>query len=167
METVKDAATLATPPIVAPRPDGLQPPAPTTPAGWHAPAAGSTRPAVAMTPTEILDQLVAAIASTRGAVLASVDGFSIANSSNLPPEPAHSAMLAAAIGLARQLVGMAGGTNLRQLVVDHDGGLLLVWPIGSKRVLAVIADATVDQRLLRGFVQTNVRLLADKPAGHR
>ena len=72
-------------------------------------------------------------------------------------------MLAAAIGLARQLVTMGGGTNLRQMVVDHDGGLLLVWPIGSQRVLAVLADARVDQRTLRNFVQANVQVLADRP----
>ena len=34
-------------------------------------------------------------------------------------------------------------------------------------VLAVVADATVDQRLLRRFVQANVRVLADRPVGAR
>ena len=69
-------------------------------------------------------------------------------------EAAHPAMLAAAVGLGHQLVTMAGGTVMRQLVVDHDGGLMLLWPIGSTRVLAVLAAPTVDQRLMRAFVRS-------------
>ena len=164
MESVKDPGTAGAPLLAAPV-GGMQPPTVAAPAGWTAPA--PVAQSAPTNPTEALDQLVDSIRSTRGAVLASVDGFPLAKSSTMPAEPAHSAMLAAAIGLARQLVGMAGGTTLRQLVVDHDGGLLLVWPIGSQRVLAVVADATVDQRLLRGFVQANVRVLADRPAGAR
>lgn len=135
------------------------------PAGWTAPTPTARPTPVSL--TAVLDQLIDSLAATRGAVLASVDGFPLAKSATMPAEPAHSAMLAAAIGLARQLVGMAGGTNLRQVVVDHDAGLLLVWPIGSQRVLAVVAEATVDQRLLRRLVQANVRVLAERPAGAR
>ncbi len=97
-------------------------------------------------------------------MLASIDGFPIAKSHTMPTAPSHAAMLAAAMGLARQLVAMGGGSSLRQLVIDHDGGLMLVWPIGPQRVMAVLADAHVDQRQLRNFVQANVRVLADRPA---
>ncbi len=75
-------------------------------------------------------------------------------------EASHPAMLAAAIGLAHQLVVMGGGNQLRQLVVDHDDGLMLVWPIGDRRVLAVLATATVEQRRVRTFVQTRATWLA-------
>jgi predicted regulator of Ras-like GTPase activity (Roadblock/LC7/MglB family) len=159
METVKDvrapgppaAATLAPPAIsTIPTP---------TPAVLAAPVLAAP-PATA---ASALDHLVTFVAGARGAVLASVDGFPLAKSSTMPAEPAHAAMLAATIGLARQLVAMGGGINLRQLVVDHDGGLLLVWPIGTQRVLAVLADARVDQRTLRSFVQANVRVLAARP----
>jgi predicted regulator of Ras-like GTPase activity (Roadblock/LC7/MglB family) len=75
-------------------------------------------------------------------------------------EAAHPAMLAAAVGLAHQLVAMGGGASLRQLVVDHDGGLLLVWPIGAQRVLAVLAASSVQQRVLRTFVQGHAVALA-------
>ena len=75
-------------------------------------------------------------------------------------EASHPAMLAAAIGLAHQLVVMGGGTQLRQLVVDHDGGLMLIWPIGDQRVLAVLATSTVEQRRVRAFVQASAGWLA-------
>jgi predicted regulator of Ras-like GTPase activity (Roadblock/LC7/MglB family) len=111
---------------------------------------------------EVLDGLVGEIGATRGCVLATVDGFHVVTSSNMRDDPSHSAMLAAAVGLARQLVTIGGGSVLRQMVVDHDGGLLLVWPIGPDRVLAVMTESSVDQRALRGYVQTHVRLLADR-----
>ncbi len=79
-------------------------------------------------------------------------------------EAAHPAMLAAAIGLAHQLVVMGGGNQLRQLVVDHDGGLMLVWPMGDERVLAVMAAPTVEQRRVRSFVQARTTWLAGAAA---
>jgi predicted regulator of Ras-like GTPase activity (Roadblock/LC7/MglB family) len=104
-------------------------------------------------PTSILDELVGSVEGVRAAILASVDGFGLARSSSMSDEASHPAMLAAAIGLAHQLVMMGGGAQLRQLVVDHDGGLMLVWPIGDQRVLAVLAATTVEQRRIRSFVQ--------------
>jgi predicted regulator of Ras-like GTPase activity (Roadblock/LC7/MglB family) len=101
------------------------------------------------------------IVGARGALLASVDGFALAQSASMPNEAAHAAMLAAAIGLARQLVGMGGGEQLRQLVVDHDEGLLLLWPIGDQRVLAMLTESTIDQTRLRRFVRSRASLLAD------
>jgi predicted regulator of Ras-like GTPase activity (Roadblock/LC7/MglB family) len=91
------------------------------------------------------------------AILASVDGFGLARSASMTDEASHPAMLAAAVGLAHQLVAMGGGDQLRQLVVDHDGGLLLVWPVGDQRVLAVLASSTVDQRGARSFVRADSR----------
>jgi predicted regulator of Ras-like GTPase activity (Roadblock/LC7/MglB family) len=140
----------------------LVPPARSAPPAPPAPAtpAPSTPGAVTAGATAILDELVEAVDGVRSAILASVDGFGLARSSSMPEEASHPAMLAAAIGLAHQLVVMGGGTQLRQLVVDHDGGLMLVWPIGEQRVLAVLATRTVDQRVVRSFVQACADWLA-------
>jgi predicted regulator of Ras-like GTPase activity (Roadblock/LC7/MglB family) len=142
----------------APRPaSGLVPPRPPLPAaGWTAPATPPPAPVAPPSPVDpatALDELVDEIGGVRGAILASVDGFGLARSTSMNEEPSHPAMLAAAVGLAHQLVAMGGGEQLRQLVVDHDGGLLLVWPIGAQRVLAVLASPAVEQRRLRAFVQ--------------
>lgn len=139
-----------TPPLAPPPPPAPLPPLP----------AGAERPA----PTnaaEALDEMTEVIAGARGALLASVDGFAFAQSESMPNEAAHAAMLAATIGLAHQLVRMGGGEQLRQLVVDHDGGLLLLWPIGDTRVLAMLTESTVDQTRLRRFVRARASLLAD------
>ena len=79
-------------------------------------------------------------------------------------EAAHPAMLAAAVGLAHQLAVMGGGNQLRQLVVDHDGGLMLVWPLGDERVLAVMASTSVEQRRVRSFVQARTTWLSGAAA---
>jgi predicted regulator of Ras-like GTPase activity (Roadblock/LC7/MglB family) len=109
--------------------------------------------ASASNPAAILDELVRTVEGVRSAILASVDGFGLARSSSMSDEASHPAMLAAAIGLAHQLAVVGGGSQLRQLVVDHDGGLMLVWPIGEHRVLAVLATSSVEQRRVRSFVQ--------------
>jgi predicted regulator of Ras-like GTPase activity (Roadblock/LC7/MglB family) len=140
----------------APAHPAAVPPPPT----FEPPAVAPAR-AVPTTAGAALDELTEVIVGARGAVLASIDGFSIARSVSMPAEAAHAAMLAAAVGLGRRLVGMADGTELRQLVVDHDEGLLLLWPIGPRRVLAMLTDSRVDQLALRRFVRSRARLLAD------
>ncbi len=115
-------------------------------------------------PTSVLDDITEQVAGVRGAVLASVDGFGLARSGSMADEASHPAMLAAAIGLARQLASMGGGDQLRQLVVDHDAGLMLIWPIGPQRVLAVLASSRVDQRQLRSVVQLGVATLVGATA---
>ena len=144
--------TWTAPPPAVGRPLAPPPPPP--------PPIGSQRP-VPKNATEALDELTDVVLGARGALLASVDGFSLAQSESMPNEAAHAAMLAAAIGLAHQLVLMGGGAQLRQLVVDHDGGLLLLWPIGESRVLAMLTDSNVDQTRLRRFVRSRASLLAE------
>jgi predicted regulator of Ras-like GTPase activity (Roadblock/LC7/MglB family) len=149
-------------------PSGFVPPrAPTAALRWTAPdtmvqPTQTVVPAApaATSPAGALDELVDAVDEVRGAILASVDGFGLTRSTSMADEPAHPAMLAAAVGLAHQLVSMGGGDHLRQLVVDHDAGLMLIWPIGTQRVLAVLTTTRVDQRQLRKFVHDRVSVLS-------
>jgi predicted regulator of Ras-like GTPase activity (Roadblock/LC7/MglB family) len=141
-------------------PPPTPPPAPPTRLAHPTSSAPAATGATTAGATSILDELVRSVDGVRTAILASVDGFGLARSSSMSEEASHPAMLAAAIGLARQLVAMGGGTQLRQLVVDHDGGLMLVWPIGDQRVLAVLATSNVDQRAVRSFVQACAGWLA-------
>jgi uncharacterized protein len=134
--------------------------APPTPGSSFGVPDTTTEPASPTDPSAILDDITEQVDGVRGAILASVDGFGLARSASMADEASHPAMLAAAIGLARQLASMGGGDQLRQLVVDHDAGLMLVWPIGPHRVLAVLASSRVDQRQLRTVVQLGVATLA-------
>jgi len=142
-------------------PTRATPPVPSGSVTASTPAISTTVPT---DPSAILDELVAYVAGVRAVVLASVDGFGLARSRSMPDEASHPAMLAAAIGLARQLVSMGGGAQLRQLVIDHDGGLMLVWPIGDQRVLAILAESDVDQQRIRSFVQARATWLAGAPS---
>jgi predicted regulator of Ras-like GTPase activity (Roadblock/LC7/MglB family) len=146
--------------------NGFVPPRPPAiPESWTAHATPSTAGSLttismSMPMVDVLDELAQRVDGVRGALLASVDGFGLARSTSLADEPSHPAMLAAAVGLAQQLAAMGGGNSLHQLVVDHDAGLLLVWPIGTKRVLALLASTRVDQRELRTVVQSRASMLA-------
>ncbi len=168
MENVK-AVVDGPPPFTS----GFVPPrAPTAPVRWNAPQTmvrAVTPPLihaarVATSPQRVLDELVEGVDEVRGAILASVDGFGLSRSTSMADEPAHPAMLAAAVGLAQQLVAMGGGDHLRQLVVDHDAGLLLIWPIGTQRVLAMVTSSRVDQRRLRMLVHDRVSVLSGATA---
>lgn len=138
-----------------------RPPSATT---WTAPAPSMAPPSTPRNeqtdPTVLLDELVETVDGVRSAILASVDGFGLARSTSTNDEASHPAMLAAAVGLAHQLVTMGGGDQLRQLVVDHDGGLMLVWPLGTQRILAVLASPTVDQRSARSFMRARHAVLS-------
>lgn len=150
MVPVAPAAGGATPPANAP----LAPP-PVAPGAVPA-STSATTPPLAI----ILDELASAVEGVNGALLASVDGFAIARSAGMPNSAAHAAILAAGMGLAHQLAAMGGGSELRQLVVDHDEGLLLLWPLGSSRVLALLTTRRVDQQSMRQFVQAKAHWLA-------
>lgn len=166
MEEVKaEAAGTGTAMPVPPRPPvfGAPPSAAATMSPSRSPFSPPPAPVVTQRSTDprvVLDELVRSVEGVRSALLASVDGFGVARSSSMPDEAAHPAMLAAAVGLAHQLAAMGGGTRLRQLVVEHDGGLLVVWPVGTQRVLAVLTASSVEQRRLRAFVQSRVDVLS-------
>ena len=164
MEKVKGVvggSTLLMSGFVPPRP-------PAADEAWTAPASAPPtvppEPETINDPVAVLDDLTEQIEGVTGAILASVDGFGLARSTSMADEPSHPAMLAAAVGLAHQLAAMGGGETLRQLVVDHDAGLMLIWPIGAQRVLAVIASSRIDQRALRAAVQRHAPILAGATA---
>jgi predicted regulator of Ras-like GTPase activity (Roadblock/LC7/MglB family) len=148
--------------LVAPAAGGAMPF--TAPLAPPLPAPNQASDAPAPPLTLILDELIAVVDGVNGALLASVDGFAVARSANMPSSPAHAAVLAAGMGLAHQLAAMGGGSELRQLVIDHDQGLLLLWPLGGQRVLAILTSRKVDQQSLRGFVQSKAHWLAGEPA---
>lgn len=157
--TVASPSPLSSPEAFLMAPAGVNPPAASPSPVTNVPES-VRNPASSSDLGAILDELTATVAGAYGAILASVDGFSIARSSSVVNQPAHSAMLAAAVGLSHQLVAMGGGRELRQLVVEHDTGFLLIWPVGEKRVLAVLTAASVDQRHLREFVQARANWLS-------
>lgn len=160
--TVSDKAIVAQPRRSAESPGWSAPPTPAPPTLFT--RASNVTDAVVLG-SDVLDTLVDETPGVTGAILASVDGFEIARSASMTAEPSHAAMLAAAVGVARELATVGGGRRLRQLVVDHDAGLLLVWPIRANRVLAVLAATSVEQRRVRAFVHSSTSMLAQLAGG--
>jgi predicted regulator of Ras-like GTPase activity (Roadblock/LC7/MglB family) len=147
--------------------DFVPPRPPASRAGWTAPTGSAPLPSPPIDlpepitdPAVALDDLTISNTEVTGAILGTVDGFTIARSTSMADEPSHAAMLAAAVGIAHPLVAMGGGKLLRRLVIEHDAGLMIVWPLGADRVLAVLASGRVDQRALQGAVQRHARLLS-------
>ena len=157
MEKVKAVAGGAAP---TPHPPAFAAPSHATTTSPPPVPATFASPIMPTDPSAVLDHLVAQVAGVDAALLASVDGFGIAQSSSMSDEPAHPAMLAAVVGLAHQLAAMGGGDTLRQLVVEHERGLVVIWPTGGERVLAVLASTSVDQRALRRAVQERSSVLS-------
>jgi predicted regulator of Ras-like GTPase activity (Roadblock/LC7/MglB family) len=107
--------------------------------------------AAAVDPGDVLESFTA-VHGVRGAMLSSADGFSLAHTQSVGDGPGAAAMFAAALAIAHQLAGLDGATAVRQLVLDHDNGLMVIRPVGDRQVLAVLAAADLDQRRLRAVV---------------
>jgi predicted regulator of Ras-like GTPase activity (Roadblock/LC7/MglB family) len=114
--------------------------------------------------SRVLDGLTA-VRGVRSAVLSTTDGFGLAHSASVLDDPGAAAMFAAALAISAQLAAIDDGADVRQLVVDHDNGLMIVRPIGDRRVLAVLADGDLDQRHLRAAVHETMSSLAGELVG--
>ena len=142
---------------------GFVPPLPPVmPDSWTAstPPVNASAPTAAPMPLiDVLDELAQQVEGVRGAILASVDGFGLARSTSMADAVASRD---ARCGCRPSAPTRRDGWREQPawLVVDHDAGLMLVWPIGTQRVLAVLASTRVDQRQLRSIVQRHATILA-------
>ena len=109
-------------------------------------------PEIAASMRYLLDQLVSGIPGVSGALVASVDGFSLAES--LPPRGPHgpthvdpaglAAMSAAALGVANRMVGAVGVEPVRETTLHSPSGYVIVHRVGSVAALTVLAGPAVD-----------------------
>ncbi|MCU1394692.1 MAG: Roadblock/LC7 family protein [Ilumatobacteraceae bacterium] len=90
-------------------------------------------------PQAILNALVRSVAGVIGAAIATPDGRSVAHSDQLTHDAGRAAMIAATMGLAAQLVGAVGGSQVEEVVVRSEAGYVVVCAIGDEGVLTVLA----------------------------
>jgi predicted regulator of Ras-like GTPase activity (Roadblock/LC7/MglB family) len=112
----------------------------------------------------LLAGMLARTPGTAHAVLATVDGVSIATSPGLPRERAEqlATIGAGLLSIADGAGLMMGGGAPRHVVVEMYGGLLLCAPVAPRVVLSVLATHTVDRERLGfevGQFTTNVTSL--------
>ena len=109
-------------------------------------------PEIAASMRYLLDQLVSGIPGVTGALVASVDGFTLAE--HVPPhgpngpaqvDPAGlAAMSAAALGVANRMVGAVGTEPVRDATLHSPSGYVVVHRVGSMAALTVLAEPDVD-----------------------
>lgn len=96
----------------------------------------------------LLRSLVDGLPGVRGALVASVDGRPAA--AVLPEHDAGStaAIVAASLGLGSRLADLAGDGSLQEIVVRSGSGYVVIYAVGERGVLTVLASASVNLALL-------------------
>lgn len=110
-------------------------------------------------PQAILNAIVRSVAGVIGAALASADGRSVAHSDHLLHDPSRSAMIAATMGLAGQLIGVVGGRELEEVIVRSDMGIVIVYAVGREGVLTVLTRPSTNLHHINTEVRSRVEIL--------
>jgi predicted regulator of Ras-like GTPase activity (Roadblock/LC7/MglB family) len=110
-------------------------------------------------PQAILNAIVRSVAGVIGAALASADGRSVAHSDHLLHDPSRSAMIAATMGLAGQLIGVVGGRELEEVIVRSDKGIVIVYAVGREGVLTVLTRPSTNLHHINTEVRSRVEIL--------
>lgn len=137
------------------------------------PNRGLTSPSLAsllherLDPQAILNSVVRSVAGLIGAALATADGRSVAHSDHLTHDPSRAAMIAATMGLAGQLIGVVGGSQLEEVVVRSDTGYVIVYAVGSEAVLTVLARPSTNLHHITTEVRSRMESLRGVMRGGR
>lgn len=124
----------------------------------------------------VLDDMVARVAGVQQAAVVSTDGMVIDKSSGLGKDDAdHLAAMSCALqSLAKGAGQQFSKGRVRQLVVDLEGGYLVVTAAGENACLALLTAAKVDLGLVAyemnrivqqvgGYLGAETRVVADSP----
>ena len=110
-------------------------------------------------PQAILNAIVRSVAGVTGAALATADGRSVAHSDHLLHDPGRSAMIAATMGLAGQLIGVVGGRELEEVIVRAESGIVIVYAVGADGVLTVLSRASTNLHHVNTEVRSRIEVL--------
>ena len=97
---------------------------------------------------EAVENLVSANRGVRAALLASVDGRPIASFLPDHDEASTAAIVASSKGLGERLSDLTGSGRLQEIVVRSTSGYTVIYAVGSRGVLTVLADSAVNLALL-------------------
>jgi uncharacterized protein len=106
---------------------------------------------------QLLEQIVSGVPGVRGAIVATVDGFSLGHSipddpaSPVPPaDPAAlAAMTASLLGIANRLTGAVGPAPVGEATLSSPHGHVVVSRVGELAALTVLAHTTADLERVR------------------
>jgi hypothetical protein len=93
---------------------------------------------------ERLVELVGSIPGIAGGLVASLDGYPLVTAlDDLPPGPT-AAVVASSCALGARLTDLAGKGSFREVVAHSDDGYVVLYTVGARGVLAVIARPAVN-----------------------
>ena len=118
-------------------------------------------------PQAILNSIVRSVAGVIGTALASADGRSVAHSDHLMHDPNRSAMTAATMGLAGQLISVVGGRELEEVIVRSETGIVIVYAVGAEGVLTVLARPSTNLHHVNSEVRSRLESLRTVVRGGR
>jgi uncharacterized protein len=106
---------------------------------------------------QLLEQIVSGVPGVRGAIVATVDGFSLGHSipydpaSPVPPtDPAAlAAMTASILGIANRMTGAVGPAPVAETTMSSPDGHVVVIRVGDFAALTVLARTTADLMRVR------------------
>jgi predicted regulator of Ras-like GTPase activity (Roadblock/LC7/MglB family) len=112
-----------------------------------------------------LTGLRSTVPGVTGAVVATSDGLLVAGFLPEPEQSPIAALISTVAGVARQAVLLTGGGQLQEAAIRGDSGALVVYSIGGRAVLAVLAGPDLNVALLQHRIRPVVIRLEVLAAG--
>lgn len=96
----------------------------------------------------ILSNLVETVPHVSGALLASADGHALASHFDSQEPRSTAAIVASSLGLGQRLSDLVGPQPLEELVVRSKGGYVVIYSIGDRGAVIVLAEPAVNLAML-------------------
>jgi predicted regulator of Ras-like GTPase activity (Roadblock/LC7/MglB family) len=98
--------------------------------------------------SKLLAELTQTVAGVKGALVASLDGYPLAD--HVPGHDANSmaAIIASSCGLGQRLAQLAGDGTMKEIVVHSDNGYVVIYTLGDNAILTVLTAAAVNLAML-------------------
>lgn len=109
---------------------------------------------------QLLAELPAKLADVRGAVLATLDGITVASAYSGSKSNQLAAMTAASLGLGKRMIETIDAGNLAEISVAGDNGSVFVYAVGARAVLVVVAKQSPNVAMINWEARKIIEQLA-------
>lgn len=96
-----------------------------------------------------LTTLVASVAHLRGALVASLDGYPIADHLTDRDPSSTAAIVASSCGLGERLAELTGEGAMKEIVVQSEDGYVIIYRIGDDGVLTILTSPAANLAMVK------------------